>query len=1450
MSCFIDKLFSGALIGICYDANSRTRIEATKNKLPTIAILSLLIASCGGGGDTPPPPPPPAETILLTEGDCSGDRTTGCSIALSIESYSQTADRTIGNSDDEDFYKLIVPSSGIINIWTEGDIDTEGQLLGADGEMIARSDLSQYSESRAAEDSNFLLSYEADAGEYYIVVRGSPGTYKLGFSFISASSDGLKDRDSDGIPDKADNCIERRNNNQLNTDTDNEGDACDEDDDDDGVADREDAFPLDSTESSDLDEDGVGDNEDNCRSASNPDQQDTDRDSEGDACDEDDDNDQVLDEVDNCRFMANEDQTDTDRDGFGDSCDEKNDLDVTCDQVSYATNCDIISISDSVDGVISAGMDEYVYAIIVPRAVILTVETLGEVRFTLYASSNERISEDYDREGITRIVGPGVYYIGVNSLSSSGGSFTLQTSFDADFTSISISDSVDGTITTDELIAEHVYAIMVPSAGVLTVELEADAESSSSLGALYDGSGKEIDLGSSSNQGNQFQVPTFRIVRFVGPGVYYIDVQGERQRRYYSWRGSYTLRTSLEEGLPSIGISDSVDGAVSDDETEYAYAITVPSAGILTVETMGEASTSNALYDGLGERIDREVDYNYNYYYDDNNQIVQFVRPGIYYIGVRGDYPWGSYTLQTSFEAFIPIGISDSAEGTISSADVDYYTLTVNEPGFLIVQTEGDLDTVGILLVDNENFLEPFGGPSPFDRSGSFDRSDIYEEGEVAFDNNDGEGYNFRIVYLADPGTYRIDVTSRLSSSGSYRLRTSFKVPVEISVSDLVNGAISAGDEDYYQVMVEGSGFLTLQTMGLLDTVGALYDSSGVRLVSDDDGGVGSNFSIEESVSAGTYYLGVSGFDFSTTGSYSLQTSFGASPSDGMVDDDTLDCPPILNSADTDGDGVDDGCDVDDDGDGLIEIRTAEGLDSVRHQLDGLGFREAIDGKLDQRGCGGSEGISDCSGYELGNNISLASYRDADDGKGWLPIGESVIYYADPCGGEGFSGIFDGNGYAIKDLEIARAGESCIGLFGILEPAGSIDNLSLEGGSVVGSSFVGGLVGSGDEASIRNSFVDIGVVVGDGIHIGGLIGSAFGAMISSSSAEVGNLTGVHSVGGLVGEGDNMILISSYAKIGNVSAREDRVGGLVGDADDSEIRFSSAVVENVTGDYRVGGLAGSAIDAVIDFSYVRGGVVRGRDNIGGLIGSASGVNITSSSVWMDEIGISGYSNYVGGLVGNGNDAIIMNSSAVSGLVVGGDGYYTSVGGLVGQGYSAEITNSYAISGSVSGSNRSTNVGGLVGVGGDADILNSYAISGLLKGSNVGGLVGYGGDAEITNAYVVFGSLIGSDVGGLVGDGNGAFTSSYWNSTVGTGNSSHLSGSQTSTALRSPTSATGIYADWTDDGDCGWDFGTSEEYPALLCLPALPEEQRGFYNISETHTITIRLPNEGIFSRQDP
>lgn len=109
------------------------------------------------------------------------------------------------------------------------------------------------------------------------------------------------DSDNDARGDASDNCPITANGNQLNVDGDAKGDLCDEDMDNDGVLNGADTCPTvnasrpEAGSCPDTDLDGTGDDVDNCVSTYNINQLNTDGDAQGDACDADDDNDGKLD---------------------------------------------------------------------------------------------------------------------------------------------------------------------------------------------------------------------------------------------------------------------------------------------------------------------------------------------------------------------------------------------------------------------------------------------------------------------------------------------------------------------------------------------------------------------------------------------------------------------------------------------------------------------------------------------------------------------------------------------------------------------------------------------------------------------------------------------------------------------------------------------------------------------------------------------------------------------------------------------------------------------------------------------------------------------------------------------------------------------------------------------------------------------------------------------------
>lgn len=129
--------------------------------------------------------------------------------------------------------------------------------------------------------------------------------YETGAVHIYTSSFG--DTDNDNIANVRDNCPSNYNPDQLDSDGDGIGDACD---------------PVNNIDS---DGDGMIDADDNCPTVANTDQLDSDGDGIGDACDPvndiDSDGDGVIDADDNCPTVSNPDQLDSDGNGIGDACD-------------------------------------------------------------------------------------------------------------------------------------------------------------------------------------------------------------------------------------------------------------------------------------------------------------------------------------------------------------------------------------------------------------------------------------------------------------------------------------------------------------------------------------------------------------------------------------------------------------------------------------------------------------------------------------------------------------------------------------------------------------------------------------------------------------------------------------------------------------------------------------------------------------------------------------------------------------------------------------------------------------------------------------------------------------------------------------------------------------------------------------------------------------------------
>jgi gliding motility-associated-like protein len=237
---------------------------------------------------------------------------------------------------------------------------------------------------------------------------------------------------------------------------------------------------------------------------------------------------------------------------------------------------------------------------------------------------------------------------------------------------------------------------------------------------------------------------------------------------------------------------------------------------------------------------------------------------------------------------------------------------------------------------------------------------------------------------------------------------------------------------------------------------------------------------------------------------------------------------------------------------------------------------------------------------ENSDDYSVYASASANENKGWEPIqGICTDFDLGICYDyEGFYGVFEGNGYSIKKLNINRPSER-VGLFSVIVNNGEVKNLSL---------------------------VDFNII---GFHGGSLAGSMINASGSKIHLLNTSISGSNHMGGLVGILEGGSIISECSSSGAVSGSGQQVGGLAGTVDNAQIinSYSSASISGVN---LVGGLAGQVSSTPITNSYSTGNVIVTQDAGGGLIGYISGGSVENS---YSSGQVSGSGTAQGGLIGN-------------------------------------------------------------------------------------------------------------------------------------------------------------------------------------------------------------------------
>ncbi|MCL2083543.1 MAG: hypothetical protein FWH04_09985, partial [Oscillospiraceae bacterium] len=251
-----------------------------------------------------------------------------------------------------------------------------------------------------------------------------------------------------------------------------------------------------------------------------------------------------------------------------------------------------------------------------------------------------------------------------------------------------------------------------------------------------------------------------------------------------------------------------------------------------------------------------------------------------------------------------------------------------------------------------------------------------------------------------------------------------------------------------------------------------------------------------------------------------------------------------------------------------IKIYTEQDLWDIRDNLDSSGTKIVS--------------------YVLMNDLDLSLINDGE----WIPISGW------------FRGVFDGQGFVIRNLKISSNNRMYVGLF---ERTGSaiVKNIGLENTYIninrIGATYVGGLIANHSRTNVSNCYNsgDIAVSSGSSARAGGLL-SASGGSVGSSPDYIrdcyntGNVSATGSsasAGGISSNNmDSPLEISNCYNTGNITATATsaydfraNAGGILGQRDANRVtsinncyntgNISASISTSLTASASAGGIVG-------------------------------------------------------------------------------------------------------------------------------------------------------------------------------------------------------------------------------------------------------------------------------------
>ena len=294
--------------------------------------------------------------------------------------------------------------------------------------------------------------------------------------------------------------------------------------------------------------------------------------------------------------------------------------------------------------------------------------------------------------------------------------------------------------------------------------------------------------------------------------------------------------------------------------------------------------------------------------------------------------------------------------------------------------------------------------------------------------------------------------------------------------------------------------------------------------------------------------------------------------------------------------------------------------------------------------------------FRLQKDIDVTDWL-IDEGltnQGWSPIGTSS---------QPFKGKLIGDNHKISGLFILRNNQSYVGFFGCTDGA-DVSDLSIEGTTFTGSSYLGVMVGYANSSAFTNCHVKVSGNISSaaGQYVGGALGYASNCMFNDCSIEaVVNSTGAKFVGGFGGGATEGTAISGVVANITVNSSIECVGGLLGYTNTTNIVNSTVSgsvtgtscvagfiakaegTDNITnctyygdlnGDTNIGGISANLVggsSSTYTHCCVRGNIIASGENAGGIIGYSIGGSIAGLESCSYYGNING-NNYVGGIIG--------------------------------------------------------------------------------------------------------------------------------------------------------------------------------------------------------------------------